>query len=166
MQRCGPTSTPRRTRPDRPLVVKVRDLDPIRVAKPYLEVHQDVAEWFGDSDWISALNEPPYPHLQMLDTPGGVERTRRWLIGREVTLKLFADFDGTPGKTQLHDGMGVILDALAELSEVPAEPGKPVITLVEFPGAQGYLPEPTGQMVYMSRVLFWMHPATKEAVSP
>lgn len=146
--------------------MKVGELDPIGVAAPYLEVHQDVRDWFGDPGWISDRNEPPYPRLQLLDTPGGVERTRRWLIGREMTLKLFADFDGSPGKKALHDGMGVILDALAELPEVPAVPGKPVITLVEFTGAMGYVPEPTGQMVYMSRVLLWMHPATTAAVGP
>lgn len=142
--------------------MEVGQLDAIGVAKPYLEAHSAVQAWFGAPGWISALNRPPYPQLQMLDTPGGNDRTRRWLIACEITLKLFADFDGTPGKKALRDGMGVILDALRDLPEVPAVPGKAVVTLVEFPGAAGYLPEPTGQMVYMSRVLLWMHPATAE----
>lgn len=143
--------------------MKVGQLDAIGVAKPYLESHADVLAWFGAPGWISAVNRPPYPQLQMLDTPGGNDRTRRWLIGQEITLKLFADFDGTPGKKALRDGMGVILDALRDLPDVPSEPGQPVVTQVEFPGAMGFLPEPTGQWVYMSRVLLWMHPATTAA---
>jgi hypothetical protein len=146
--------------------VEVRDLDPIGVAKPYLEAHQGVRAWFGDPGWISDRNEPPYPRLQLLDTPGGTDLLRRWLVGQELTLRLLADPDGTPGKKALRDGMGVILDALRDLPEVPAISGEPVVTDVRFTGAVGYVPEPTGQLAYLARVQIFMHPATLAKAAP
>lgn len=143
----------------------VADVDPIGVVKPYLEAHSAVQAWFGDPDWISPINEPPFPHLQLLDTPGGSDLTMRWLIAPELTLRLLGDFDGTPGKKALRDGMYVILQALRDLPLVPAVPGKPVVTEVRFTGAGGYVPEPTGQPAYLARVQLYMHPATA-AVAP
>lgn len=142
---------------------RTRDLDVVGVAKPFLESSQDCRDWFGDPNpdsWISSQNEPPYPRLVMLDTPGGSSRDRRlWLIAPELSLKLLADFDGTPGKKALRDGLALVVDELMQLPKSQFAPGQPVVTDVLVTADIGYLPEPTGQMAYTARLQLFMHPA-------
>jgi hypothetical protein len=139
-------------------VVDVVDADPATVVIAYLNAHAGLTEALGGEGRISALNEPPYPHLQVLDTPGGSDRDLTWLIAPEITLKAFGDFDGTPGKTKLRRVLYTALQALRDLPSIPTPPGQPVVTGVRFNGTGGWVPEPNGQPCYNARPQLFMHP--------
>lgn len=134
------------------------DADPVPVVVACLSAHQGLRELLGDGDRVTALNEPPYPHIQVIDTPGGWDRDLRWLYAPEVTLKAFGDFDGTPGKAMLRKVLYTALQALRDLPDQPVQPGQPVVTGFEFLGAGGWTPEPTGQPCYSARPRIWLHP--------
>lgn len=134
------------------------DADPAAVVIAYLAAHPGLRELLGDGDRVNGMNEPPYPHVQVLDTPGGFDGSLRWLYGPEVTIKAFGDFDNTPGKSALRKVLYTALQALRDLPSQPTEPGQPVVTFVEFPGTGGWTPEPTGQPCYSARPRLWMHP--------
>lgn len=134
------------------------DADPVAVARAYLTTHAEVLEALGGPDRISANNEPPYPHLGMLDTPGGSDRDLQWLIAPEISLTLWGDMDGSPGKAVLRRTLYVVLQALRDMPDVPTVPGQPVVTHVQSTGAGGWSPEPTGQPRYLARVQMFMHP--------
>lgn len=135
----------------------VVDADPAAVVIAYFHVHGALTEALNGGG-ISARNEPPYPHLQVLDTPGGSDRALTWLIAPEVTIRAYGDLDGTPGKAVLRRVLYTALQALRDLPNVPAGPGQPVVTAVDFTGAGGWLPEPTGQPCYVARPRLYMHP--------
>jgi hypothetical protein len=139
-------------------VPDLEDADAVAVVIGYLNSLPAVTEILGGSDRISDRNEPPYPHLKVTDTPGGSDRGMRWLIAQELTLELYGDMDGSPGKADLRRGLVRILTALRDLPDVPAVAGQPVVTSVETTGAFGFVPEPTGQPRYIARRLVYLHP--------
>lgn len=141
------------------------DADPAAVVIAYLSSHPAVTEALGGPGRISLKNQPPYPHLGVADTPGGSDRDLRWLISPEISLTLWGDLDGSPGKAALRRALYTVLQALAELPEQATGPGQPVVTAVESSGAGGWSPEPTGQPRYLSRVRVYMHPPV-EAPTP
>lgn len=134
------------------------DADPAAVVIAYLNGHPAVEAAIGGSGRFSLTNKPPYPHCGVEDTPGGSDRDLRWLIAPELTLKLWGDLDGSPGKAELRRIFWTIIQALRDLPEVPTVPGQPVITAVESNGAGGWSPEPTGQPRYLGRIRLYMHP--------
>lgn len=134
------------------------DADPAAVVIAYLSSHPAVTEALGGPGRISAKNEPPYPHLGVTDTPGGSDLSMQWLIAPEVTLKLWGDLDGSPGKAALRRIFYTILQAVRDLPDQPTAPGQPVITAIGNTGAGGWLPEPTGQPQYTGRRQIFMHP--------
>jgi hypothetical protein len=139
-------------------VADVVDTDPAALVIARFVSADTLTELLGDDDRVSALNEPPYPHIQVLDTPGGLDRDLRWLVAPEVTIKVFGDFDGTPGKAMLRKILYTALTVLRDLPDEPTQPGQPVVTGVEFLGTGGWTPEPTGQPCYTARPRIWMHP--------
>jgi hypothetical protein len=143
-------------------VADLVDADPAAAVIAYLSGHPAVTEALGGSDRISADNEPPYPHLGVLDTPGGSDRDMVWLIAPEVTLQLWGDKDGTPGKAVLRGVFFTILQALRDLPNQPTEPGQPVITAVGNSGAGGWSPEPDNQPRYLARRQIFLHPPQSE----
>lgn len=134
------------------------DADPVAVVIAYLNSHTAVLAALGGTGRISARNQPPYPHLGVTDTPGGSDLTMRWLIAPEITLKLWGDMDGSPGKAELRRIFYTILTALRDLPDQPTAPGQPVVTDVRSTGAGGWSPEPTGQPQYIGRQQIFMHP--------
>lgn len=134
------------------------DADPVDVVIAYLNSHPEVVAVLGGDDRISKENEPPYLHLGITDTTGGSDRTLRWLIAPELTLKLWGDLDGTPGKAAMRRALYTILQALRDLPDQPTEPGQPVVTAVESRVGGGWTPEPTGQPQYSARVQVFLHP--------
>lgn len=134
------------------------DVDPAAVAIAYLLGRSRLVEAFGDGGWLTSRNEPPYPHVKITDTPGGADRALRWLIAPELTIETHGDVDGSPGKAALRRLHLLVLQELRDLPDQPAQPGQPVVTAVGFPGAHGWVPEPTGQPRYLSRVHLAMHP--------
>lgn len=141
-------------------MVDVVDADPATIVITYLSAHAGLTTELGGEGRISSLNEPPYAHLQVLDTPGGSDRDLTWLVAPEVTLRAYGDFDGTPGKAKLRRVLYVALQALRDLPGIPAAAGKPVITAVRFPGTGGWTPEPNGQPCYSARPQLFLHPPT------
>ncbi len=138
----------------------VVDLDAVAVARAHLLGRAGLVQAFGGGDgWVTSDNEPPYPHVALLDTPGGTDRTLDWLVGGEVTVETYGDLDGTPGKAELRRLHTLVLQELRDLPKQPVtDPAAVVITGVTFPGARGYVPLPTGQPRYLSRVVLWGHP--------
>lgn len=140
-------------------MVDVVDVDPVAVARAYLNSREGLIQAFGGGDRFSSRNEPPYPHTALLDTPGGNDLTLDWLVGMELTIETYGDLDGTPGKAALRTLHTRVLQELRDLPKQPVDdPALPVITAVTFPGARGYVPLPTGQPRYLSRVVLWGHP--------
>lgn len=139
------------------------DADPVGTVIAFLNANSAVLEALGGSGRIGLLNKPPYPCLGVVDTPGGSDRNLRWLIAPEITLNLWGDLDGSPGKAELRRIMYVVLQELRDLPERPTEPGHPVVTSVESTGAVGWAPEPTGQGKYTARIQIYMHPPVSEA---
>lgn len=134
------------------------DADPVKAARTYLLGRPAVAEALGGLDRIGLVNKPPYPRLGIEDTPGGSDLDLNWLIAPELTLKLWGDLDGAPGKAELRRIFYVVLQELADMPNHPTVPGQPVVTRVLSTGAGGWSPEPTGQPRYTSRVQLFMHP--------
>lgn len=137
---------------------RLRNLDPVAIARAYLLAHPDVQEALGGDDRIGARNEPPYPCVVLSDPPGD-DRTLRHLIAPLLQIEVYGDLDGTPGKPVLRGIMYDILEALAALPEQPTVPGQPVVTSVAPSGGGGYVPDPTGQPRYIATVRMHMHPA-------
>lgn len=136
----------------------VVDADALAVVLAYLNAHTGLKDAFGHGDepFASSRNEPPYPHVKITDTPGGSERALDWLTVPELTIETHADPDGTPGKAALWRLHVLVLQALRDLPKT-AQSG-PVVTGMLFTGARGYVPEPTGQPRYLSRVEVPIHP--------
>ncbi len=112
----------------------------------------------GGSGRVGAFNEPPYPRLRVLDTPGGDDRDLKWLIAPEIQLEAYGDLDGSPGKAKLREILYVALGALMELPHQPPADGYPVITGVASSRSGGWIPEPSGQPRYVTAVRLWVHP--------
>lgn len=136
----------------------VVDADALAVVLAALNAHQGLRDAFGhgEAPFASSRNEPPYPHVKITDTPGGTDRTLHWLTSQELTVETHGDLDGTPGKAALRRLHVLVLQTIRDLPT--AEQDHPVVTGVTFPGARGYVPEPTGQPRYLSRVQIQIHP--------
>lgn len=137
----------------------VVDADPVAVVIAYYLASEVLTEALGGAGRVSGLNEPPYPHIQVLDTPGGNDRSLEWLIAPELTIKVYGDFDGSPGKAELRRVFYLALQELRDLPKRPSVPGQPVVTAVDFSrGGSGWQPEPDGQPCYFARPQIYLHP--------
>jgi hypothetical protein len=116
----------------------------------------DVSEHFTDR------NEPPYPHVRLLDPPGS-DRGLQHGLAPLLQIEVLGDLDGSHSKPLLRRILYVILGALAELPDIPAQPGQSVVSYVESSGGGGYVPEPTGQPRYIATVRMHMHPGVPVA---
>jgi hypothetical protein len=133
-------------------------VDPAAIFIAWLTDHDAVTAALGGEGRISARNEPPYPHLKVVDPPGGSDRYLDWLIAPVLFLTLYGDLSGAPGKAELRRILYVILVACKQLPDQPRGVGEPVVTYVESIAGGGYLPEPTGQPAYISRLQVYAHP--------
>lgn len=134
------------------------DADPAGFLIAYLANNSVVTEALGGPGRVGLKNKPPYPRLGIADTPGGSDLDFRWLSAPELTLKLWGDLDGSPGKAQLRRILFTIVQVIRDIPDQPSVPGQPVITAVRSNGAFGWLPEPTGQPKYEGRIQLFMHP--------
>ncbi len=132
--------------------------DPLPRALAWLSAHPDLTAEIGASGRVGAYNEPPYPRLRILDTPGGDDRDLTWLIAVELQVEALGDLDGSPGKAQLRRILYTALGLLRELPGQAPEPGDPVITHVGVSRSGGWVPEPSGQPRYLAAVRLWSHP--------
>lgn len=137
-------------------MVDVVDADALAVCRAYLASVDSLVQAFGDGEAFTSDNEPPYPHCQITDTPGGSNRTMDWVTWQELTIETLGDLDGNPGKAALKRLHTLVLQALRDLPKQPQD--GPVVTGMLFPGAHGYVPLPTGQPRYLSRVTVVIHP--------
>jgi hypothetical protein len=137
-------------------VADVVDADALAVALAHLRADATLAAEFGDGERFTSRNEPPYPHVRVTDTPGGSDRALEWLTSPELTIETHGDLDGSPGKATLRRLHYLVLQALRDLPKT--EQAGPVVTAVMFTGGGGYVPEPTGQPRYLSRVQLSIHP--------
>lgn len=123
----------------------------------WLSTHSEVTASLGGSGRVSAVNEPPYPRLRVLDT-GGDDRGLRWLLAQDVQIEAYGDLDGMPGKSELRRILYVALGAVMELPDQPQTVGYPTVTSVRTVQAGGWVPEPSGQPRYLATVRLYVHP--------
>jgi hypothetical protein len=141
------------------VTVDLARADPLPRVMAWLAEHAEVTAVLGGAGRVGARNEPPYPRLRILDTPGGDDRGLRWLIAPEIQVEAYGDLDGSPGKAALRQILYTALSALMELPDQPPVPGYPIVTQVASSRSGGWVPEPSGQPRYLAAVRVWSHPA-------
>ncbi len=143
---------------------RLQGLDPVALTLPYLTTHPYVVTALGGGDigdHISARNEPPYPHIRLLDPPGN-DLDLRHLLAPVMQIEVHGDLDGSHGKPFLRDILYAVLEALVDMPNQPQiNPTAPVITAVGSTGGGGWSPEPTGQPRYLATVQIHMHPGAQ-----
>lgn len=133
--------------------------DPVPRLIAWLNNDADVTAALGGTGRVSAYNEPPYPHLRVVETPAGIDGDLRWLIGPEVQIEAYGDLDGTPGKAALRRILYMALGSLVTVPDAVAPPEGPIITAVMSTRGGGWVPEPSGQPRYVATVRVWSHAA-------
>jgi hypothetical protein len=106
---------------------------------------------------VTARNQPPYPHLRVLDPSGGDLRTG-WLISQMVQVEVLGDPDGSGGKAALGRLARIVSGVLLAMPTALHVAGVPVVTAVEIPGGIGWSPEPGGQPRYVMTAMVTGHP--------
>jgi hypothetical protein len=138
--------------------VDIADTDATAVIVAHMAGDTTLTTLLGGPGRVGGENKPPYPRIRVLDPPGD-DRDMRWLIAPVLQIETYGDLDGTPGKAMLRRIHYGALQVLRDLPGVPVVPGQPVVTAVTFLSGGGWVPEPTGQPRYLSRISCHMHPA-------
>jgi hypothetical protein len=140
------------------------DADLVAVVMGHLRTDTDVVTALTGSPsgsavaQVSARNQPPYPHLRVLDVSGGDLRTGRWLFTQSIQVEILGDPDGSGGKAALGRLARIVVGALAIMPEAAHVTGKAVVSGIDFAGGLGWAPEPAGQPRYVLTVNVTGHP--------
>lgn len=134
--------------------------DPLAVVVSWLKAHAAVAAEFGGPDHVSGLREGPWPHILVEPGQGGDLGDGTWLIRPEVTLTVFGDPDGSPGRAELYRLAMVAFQAVKGLEDRSYSPGdgQPVVSEVRPTGAVAWNPLRTGQGSWTFGVFVSLHP--------
>ncbi|MFZ3557214.1 hypothetical protein [Streptomyces sp. BH055] len=134
------------------------DADPVSAVLAWLHDHPRVAEALGGPGRVSGLSEAPWPHLLVGHGAGGDLRTLTWATEPEVTLEVYGDPGGWPGKAELRRIILTCSAAATELPEAPQKPGQPVISGVRPSGTLVWSPLVDGQPRWLLGLLVTLHP--------
>lgn len=137
-------------------------VDPIAVARTWLNSRTAVTDALGGPDRIGPYNEPPYPRVRLTDPPGN-DRDLTHLVAPLLQVEVYGDPDGSIGKPELRRILYIVLQELRAIREQEFGPGETVVTDVVSTGGGGYSPEPTGQPRYLATVALYMHPGRTPA---
>lgn len=155
--------------PDRPGTIV--DVDPAGLVlawlldHPLLRAELDVydtpvpAPDPGGTRRVFGVVRPPYPMIEVLDTPGGDDGDLLWRTEPEVMIRAWGSDDGTPGPAALRRLISVALVAVKQLPDRPVGDYDPVVTAVSSAGARMFDEDPsTKQPFYFAPVLLTVHP--------
>jgi hypothetical protein len=135
------------------LVVPV---DHVALVLSELKAHDRLTAELGDGgpEHVSGLNEPPYTHLQIVDSAGGEDGRLLWSTTGEVNVLCWGAPGGGAGKAELRRLLYIAVAWLARLPDLPHIAGMPVVVDVRLVGSARWQPHPaTGQPCYAHTVL-------------
>ncbi|MFG2986258.1 hypothetical protein ACGFYQ_34240 [Streptomyces sp. NPDC048258] len=132
--------------------------DPVAEVLAWLQQHPKVAECLGGPGRVSGTAEAPWPHLRVTDGPGGDLRDLTWATSPEVTLEVYGDPGGWPGKAELRRLLLTCAVAARELPEAPHTGGRPVISGVRPSGLLIWSPLVDEQPRWLLTLSVTLHP--------
>lgn len=131
-------------------------VDHVALVLSALQASDEVLEQVGAGGpaHVSGLNEPPYTHLQVVESSGGDDGRLVWSTTGEVQILAWGEPGGRPGKAELRRQLYVALVWLARMPDRPHVAGRPVVSDVRLVGSARWQPHPaTGQPGYGHTVL-------------
>lgn len=129
-------------------------VDHVAAVLAELRSHASLVDELGGPGAVSGLNEPAYPHVQVTDSPGGEDGRLVWSTTGEVSVLVWGDVDGRPGKAELRRLLYVAVGWLARWPERPHTAGRPVVSDVRVVGSARWQPHPaSGQPCWAATVL-------------
>ncbi|MYW67136.1 hypothetical protein GTY65_24155 [Streptomyces sp. SID8379] len=134
------------------------DADPVSAVLAWLQAHQSVAEALGGPGRVSGISEAPWPHLLVGHGSGGDLRTLTWATEPEVTLEVYGDPGGWPGKAELRRIILTCAAAATGIPEAPQQLDQPVISGVRPSGTLLWSPLVDGQPRWILGLLVTIHP--------
>uniref|UniRef100_UPI003F494B67 hypothetical protein n=1 Tax=Streptomyces sp. CA-136453 TaxID=3240050 RepID=UPI003F494B67 len=140
------------------IAYEVADTDPVAVVLAWLSEHPKVTEALGGAGRVSGIPEAPWPHLAVTPGASGDMRSLEWATQPEVTLEVYGDPGGWPGRAALRRIALVCALAARELTEAAGEPGAPVVSSVRPSGVLIDAPLADGQPRTLFGLLVTIHP--------
>ncbi|MEQ7008468.1 hypothetical protein ABN028_20040 [Actinopolymorpha sp. B17G11] len=132
------------------------DADAVALALAWLQGNPTLAGEFGG---VSGVMEAPWPRLVVTTGPGGDLGDMRWNTRQEVTLEVYGDPDGRPGKAALWRLTMLAASALVELADRGDAPaGVPVVSAVDPNGTLAWSPLANGQHRWIVSCFLTLHP--------
>lgn len=134
------------------------DADPVSVILAWLQQSPAAADALGGPGRVSGIPEAPWPHLLVGHGPGGDLRDLNWVISPEVTLEVYGDPGGWPGKAELRRILLRCAAAAQARVEAPHVPGEPVISGIRPSGVLVWAPLVDGQPRWLMTLSVTLHP--------
>jgi hypothetical protein len=132
------------------------DADAVAVALAWLQTHPGLTSELGG---VSGVLEAPWPRIVVGSGPGGDLGDLRWVTRQEVSLEIYGDPDGRPGKAALWRLAMSAVSALRELVDRPDAPfGVPVVAAVDPNGTLAWSPLTNGQHRWIVSCFLTVHP--------
>ncbi|MFB6700168.1 hypothetical protein [Streptomyces rubiginosohelvolus] len=136
----------------------IADADPVSEILAWLQQSTVAADALGGHGRVSGISEAPWPHLLVGHGPGGDLRTLTWATEPEVTLEVWGDPGGWPGKAELRRILLRCAQAAQGIVEAPHVPGRPVIGGIRPSGLLLWAPLVDGQPRWMMNLAVTIHP--------
>ncbi|MFD4794986.1 hypothetical protein [Streptomyces anulatus] len=134
------------------------DADPVSEILAWLQQSAVAAEALGGHGRVSGVAEAPWPHLLIGHGPGGSLRSLTWATEPEVTLEVYGDPGGWPGKAELRRILLRCAQDAQGIVEAPHVPGRPVINGVRPSGLLIWAPLVDGQPRWLMNLSVTIHP--------
>ncbi|MFE9993534.1 hypothetical protein [Streptomyces avermitilis] len=134
------------------------DADPVSAILAWIQEHSEAADALGGPGRVSGIAEAPWPHLMIGHGAGGDLRDLNWAIAPEVTLEVYGDPGGWPGKAELRRILLRCARATQALVEAPHVPGQPVISGIKPSGLLVWSPLVDGQPRWLMNLSVTLHP--------
>ncbi|PNG22427.1 hypothetical protein [Streptomyces cahuitamycinicus] len=134
------------------------DADPVSELLAWLQQSTEAAGALGGPGRVSGVREAPWPHLLVTHGPGGDLRDLNWATSPEVTLEVYGDPGGWPGKAELRRILLRCATAAKTRVDAPHTPGRPVITGIRPSGLLVWSPLVDGQPRWLMNLLVTLHP--------
>ncbi|MFJ4988738.1 hypothetical protein ACIP9H_33680 [Streptomyces sp. NPDC088732] len=136
----------------------IADADPVSELVAWLQQSPEAAEALGGPGRVSGTREAPWPHLLVGHGPGGDFRRLQWATEPEVTLEVYGDPGGWPGKAELRRILLLCAKAAIARVEAPHVPGRPVISGIKPSGVLLWSPLIDGQPRWLMNLSVTLHP--------
>ncbi|MFI1532044.1 hypothetical protein [Streptomyces griseus] len=136
----------------------IADADPVSEVLAWLQQSTGAADALGGPGRVSGIPEAPWPHLLVGHGPGGDLRSLTWATEPEVTLEVWGDPGGWPGKANLRRILLHCAKAAQGLVEAPHVPGRPTIAGIKPSGLLLWAPLVDGQPRWIMNLAVTIHP--------